>query len=424
MNRIENVFRVLQLEPTTDKRTIKRAYANLVKQYHPEEHPDEWKEIHDAYKIAESYAEDSQTTKWKTLEEVSKEAEQEIEVKKKRSVFSYTPIEQEEEENLLSYIENQLDEREERREAHIAYMREKALCEIKTMKSVYELYKWEAYFKKYAIEYLCCKEIMAEWEKIVTDMSYDEKLINYFQARLDEIKNFSQKYGIIYIKENGTDTLKRIQSAINKKEGKNLLFWLFVIVASISVLFLFDPIESFLEDTFQKIQTKQEAQNPMVDVSKLTEDLYWQRDFQKKIEGKTDEEIKKKVERGIPLSDEVCFMEYPTPTYEEGISLMPVTDKSVIGLSDENILYAGQLTSSQYEFAGFLCINRKKLELDDWGKICIYQNGQLIEASEYKEQNEVNSDTLLYFEIGDYIFFWLKIPPSEKQNGPIFFFTR
>lgn len=53
----ENVFRILEIEPTTDKKEIKRAYARLVKRYHPEEFPEEWEKIHDAYEQALKIAE-------------------------------------------------------------------------------------------------------------------------------------------------------------------------------------------------------------------------------------------------------------------------------------------------------------------------------------------------------------------------------
>lgn len=47
-----NVFQILEIEPTNDKKEIKKAYAKLVKRYHPEEYPEEWKKIHDAYEHA------------------------------------------------------------------------------------------------------------------------------------------------------------------------------------------------------------------------------------------------------------------------------------------------------------------------------------------------------------------------------------
>lgn len=55
----EHIFRLLEIEPTDDKKAIKKAYARMVRQYHPEEQPEKWKEIHDAYEAALAMAERS-----------------------------------------------------------------------------------------------------------------------------------------------------------------------------------------------------------------------------------------------------------------------------------------------------------------------------------------------------------------------------
>lgn len=44
-----NAWEILGIEPTSDKKTIKRACAKLLKQYHPEENPEEFKQIQAAY---------------------------------------------------------------------------------------------------------------------------------------------------------------------------------------------------------------------------------------------------------------------------------------------------------------------------------------------------------------------------------------
>lgn len=44
-----NCWKVLGIEPTSDKKEIKKAYARLLKQYHPEENPEEFKQIQTAY---------------------------------------------------------------------------------------------------------------------------------------------------------------------------------------------------------------------------------------------------------------------------------------------------------------------------------------------------------------------------------------
>ena len=52
-----NCFTVLGIEPTTEKKTIKRAYAAKSREFHPEEHPEEFQRIHDAYEEALAWAE-------------------------------------------------------------------------------------------------------------------------------------------------------------------------------------------------------------------------------------------------------------------------------------------------------------------------------------------------------------------------------
>ena len=44
-----NAWEILGIEPTSDKKEIKRAYAKLLKQYHPEENPEKFKQIQAAY---------------------------------------------------------------------------------------------------------------------------------------------------------------------------------------------------------------------------------------------------------------------------------------------------------------------------------------------------------------------------------------
>lgn len=44
-----NVWEILGIEPTSDKKEIKKAYARLLKQYHPEENPEKFKQIQAAY---------------------------------------------------------------------------------------------------------------------------------------------------------------------------------------------------------------------------------------------------------------------------------------------------------------------------------------------------------------------------------------
>lgn len=62
-------FDILGIEQTTDKKAIKKAYAELVKKYHSEEYPEEWEQIHNAYQTAMQYAQG--TSVWKKSPETS-----------------------------------------------------------------------------------------------------------------------------------------------------------------------------------------------------------------------------------------------------------------------------------------------------------------------------------------------------------------
>lgn len=69
---MNNEFNVLGIERTTDKRVIKRAYASKVKQYHPEENPEEWKKVHEAYEAAMAYAINAETGNQEDIPEPGK----------------------------------------------------------------------------------------------------------------------------------------------------------------------------------------------------------------------------------------------------------------------------------------------------------------------------------------------------------------
>ncbi len=48
---LNEAYRILGIDEGADIKDVKKAYAALIKQYHPEEHPEEWKKIHDAYTL-------------------------------------------------------------------------------------------------------------------------------------------------------------------------------------------------------------------------------------------------------------------------------------------------------------------------------------------------------------------------------------
>lgn len=51
-----DIWKILEIEPVIDKKIIKRAYAAKTKEIHPEEKPEEFKQLHEAYQAALGYA--------------------------------------------------------------------------------------------------------------------------------------------------------------------------------------------------------------------------------------------------------------------------------------------------------------------------------------------------------------------------------
>ena len=54
----KEAFEILEIEPTKDKREIKIAYSKMLKKYHPEEFPEMFMKINEAYGVALEYLEE------------------------------------------------------------------------------------------------------------------------------------------------------------------------------------------------------------------------------------------------------------------------------------------------------------------------------------------------------------------------------
>ena len=63
-----NCWEVLGIEPTQNKKEIKKAYAKLLKQYHPEENPEEFKQIQEAYQQCLHSEQDIESVSYKQEE--------------------------------------------------------------------------------------------------------------------------------------------------------------------------------------------------------------------------------------------------------------------------------------------------------------------------------------------------------------------
>ena len=93
-----NIWKILEIEPTTDRKAIRRAYAARSKETHPEEKPEEFRMLYEAYQKALEYAKRGGESASFIAEE---ELELELELEKEQK-------QEETDEPLFSYFEKNL----------------------------------------------------------------------------------------------------------------------------------------------------------------------------------------------------------------------------------------------------------------------------------------------------------------------------
>ena len=54
-----DAFKILEIDPTDDKKKIKVAYSKMLKKYHPEDFPEMFMRINEAYETTLGYAENN-----------------------------------------------------------------------------------------------------------------------------------------------------------------------------------------------------------------------------------------------------------------------------------------------------------------------------------------------------------------------------
>ena len=66
-------WKILKIEPTTDRKAIRDAYRTLLSDTNPEDKPEEFKQLREAYEQAMAYAEEHQENREKTPVELWQE---------------------------------------------------------------------------------------------------------------------------------------------------------------------------------------------------------------------------------------------------------------------------------------------------------------------------------------------------------------
>ena len=90
---IESIWDILGIEPTSDRKKIKKAYAEKTKIYHPEDYPEEFKIVQEAYQWAMKYASKSVANNSIESEKVEHVFDNNLEITSKDMEQNYSNVE-------------------------------------------------------------------------------------------------------------------------------------------------------------------------------------------------------------------------------------------------------------------------------------------------------------------------------------------
>lgn len=148
-----NVWAILGINPTDDVKEIKKRYATLVKEYHPEEHPEKYQEIVMAYKQAVSFAKRKQ--KQGQMFSLNREMSSEQAIVEKEEGQTEKPLNFAEIEETIS----QTSEEKEISSLDFSYYQELDVAQIseeldnllekRHFNVTEQLLEWRAFFKRY-----------------------------------------------------------------------------------------------------------------------------------------------------------------------------------------------------------------------------------------------------------------------------------
>lgn len=202
---LNEAFKILEIDLTTDKKTIKAAYSRILKKYHPEEFPDKFIQINEAYKKTLEYAE-NYSSRYRTENKNDYNNFENIEEKKENYFSKYFYSDNPKREKIFNWIKK---------------------LELIIRNKIRPLEKYQKLFKNFNIFEKSEKEeileILREYNilnKNIKITELEEIFLNYNLDNLEEITNMLEE-----LPENiQTENLNKIKDKLksnNKKEVKN-----------------------------------------------------------------------------------------------------------------------------------------------------------------------------------------------------------
>lgn len=445
----EEAFKILEIAPTSDRKEIKKAYAALVKKYHPEEYPEEWKRIHDAYDVALKWIENSgrgelQINDGILTEETDKTQihwENEIEISEENS-------EQQEFAALFDNLEElsadakkqQIEEqRRQLKEAvnFLVSMRNKKRTNIK---------EWQAFFNNEKYQWAIGQdEVITELGCALGNKTINKELHEYLKKQLQMIRQYNQSmqdtknrpgvFGSISFASMKIDSAYQRKIKRRKSIRKKL-----IIIFSFIILLLLglsgrdknrntQAEQDFLMENYDQIlNIQKEEQNQQMDgwIETLSS-TNSKKSYEMLLKGiqMTDESYQReKLKDGICLRDGVYLndlWEKPDEAAEKfnfsemAIDEIEMTNGTLRALENA---YAFRITTSGESRQLILCCNPIELGFSESCRIYYLMDGKYVEILEWSGQRISDDLKVRYwFRLLDYQVFVIDVSAdTEKED--------
>lgn len=211
------IFDILGIEPTSDRRVIKKAYAQKVKECHPEENPEEWKQLHNAYEAALKYAKSGGDSYHVPVDipverAVNRSVQQDVfckeqeekknkeQVEKKQSGKEKREREQREREQReqeqrkeqeLNNLFEEIDSQNAEKKLQLKEEYSKEIDKLKKCSKKQAFWRWKAFFSH--PDFLCYSQESEFWKMLAETLgrlSLSGGIINYILKKLDGIEEY------------------------------------------------------------------------------------------------------------------------------------------------------------------------------------------------------------------------------------------
>lgn len=216
-----DIYQILGISPTRDKKIIRKAYAGLTRKYHPEEHPEKWKEIHDAYTMAMQRADEDQPLheeqklhreEQKPQQQEQKPQEKNAEVRRK-SENRKGETKQPEEDlfgNLEELSETAKKEQQEERQRQLKAAIEQfnTLCEPKKL----QFLQWQEFFRKEEYQWAVRQgEFLYELANRLRGHVMGRRLYRFLIDQIQTIENYNRSVNEIPKKQGAYDAYRMVR---------------------------------------------------------------------------------------------------------------------------------------------------------------------------------------------------------------------